>query len=126
MVTGKVVGQSEGADLDSEIEFTISDFVVAEVKKGTDGISSGDHLFVRQVGSTNQTPLTDLLATKKKYLLYLVKSGLEAPLDKQFYITGGDSGLYADEGNMKNFKHLQKDGADSLPSSLSTDGALGK
>lgn len=94
VVVGSVTSQEVVQDIDAGTDFTISTVLVTDVVHSVDSLASGSTAEVRQIGSGSQPAPTPLLSTDGTYLLYLTASGLDAPLDAQFYITGANAGVY--------------------------------
>ncbi|RWZ68094.1 hypothetical protein ELQ92_02280 [Labedella populi] len=101
VVVGHVGEQETARDIDDELEFTISKVHVDEIVKADGSLHVGDVVEVRQVGALPDpdadeisVPPTPLLDGGGTYLLYLTASGLPAPYDTQFYVTGANAGAY--------------------------------
>src|SRR5690606_34052668 len=99
-------------------DFTISTMHVDQVLYGSDAVKAGTDIVVRQAGSPRAAPQT-LLRTDGEYLLFLVASGLDGELASQFYVTGGNAGLYqADGTDQGGFAQMGPDGGGTLPARL--------
>lgn len=130
IVAGAVTAQRTATDIDPVTTFTISTVTVRSLKKGT-ALHPGSTLEVRQFGSaTNHGPAL-LLAIGSEYLLYLTASGLSGPLASQYYVTGGNAGLYkaalpsTSDKDGASFTQMQIDKGDSLPTAVTLAGAAG-
>jgi hypothetical protein len=132
-VTGTVQDQQVRSDIPGAGEFTVSTFVVDDVVKAAAGVVPGQSLVVRQIGSAASPGPAPLIVTGKTYLLYLSSSGLDGDLASQYYVTGGDAGLYqeaegadgsseADAFSKITGDHSEGSG-DVLPGQLSLDDA---
>lgn len=93
VVVGSVISERTVADID-DTPFTIATVEIAEVIKGQD---LGKTVEVRQLGGEGLEPPVALLEVGGQYLLYLTASGLSAPLDTQYYVTGANAGIYASD-----------------------------
>lgn len=90
VVVGSVTSERTVADID-DTPFTIATVQITEVIKGQD---SDKTVEVRQLGGEGLEPPVALLEVGGQYLLYLTASGLPAPLDAQYYVTGANAGIY--------------------------------
>lgn len=131
IIIGQVERQTVTADIDEITDFTISEVVITDVIKSSLGLEIGDKVKVRQIGSPDLEPPAPLLTSQNGYLLYLTPSGLEGDLATQFYITGGNAGLYAtsnDEqlrGGTAEYDQLQSTPGEGLPQTILESDALG-
>ena len=136
VIVGRVSGQMVSQDITPGFDFTLSTFTVGQVLKGRQVVEPGASVVVRQVGSSSQVPPTALMEPETDYLLYLTPSGLPAPLDAQYYVTGGNAGLY--EGLTSNglqanlvggqdqlFKQVDATPGEPLPPEVNTSDATG-
>lgn len=128
VVTGTVVGQQAVVDLSPDLGFTLSTVRLNTVVKGD--AAPGSAVVVRQVGSEERP--TDLMAVGSHYLLYLTPSGLPGDLGEQYYVTGGNAGLYeAAGGNALGtsgdqvYTRSAPEPGENLPGSLTPAQALG-
>ena len=127
IVSGTVTAQRTAADIDPVTPFTISTVTVQAAPKGA-GLVAGSTVEVRQFGSTKQIGPAPLLTMGSHYLLYLTASGLSGPLASQYYVTGGDAGLYAAPPSAKgnsSFNQMRSDKNDKLPAAVTLTGAIG-
>mgnify|MGYP001048322345 CR=1 FL=1 len=131
VVVGSVVDQTVARDIDELTEFTISTVQIDEVVKSDGTHQAGDTIQVRQLGGGEQAAPTPVLSTESKYLLYLTPSGLAAPLDSQFYVTGANAGVYASAGASargtevtSEFLQVDAEPGEQLPSVIEVDDAL--
>lgn len=130
VVIGHVNSQEVRTDLDTVTDFTVSDILVNQVLKSANGTAPNDTLVVRQVGSSDQAPPAPLLQPSKSYLLYLTPSGLSGNLASEYYVTGGNAGLYASDTNPEDrsiptFVQMMPTEGESLPTELTPETALG-
>lgn len=135
VVVGTVTDRRVSADITPDLDFTISSLTVDSVEKSNGTIDSGHSIEVRQVGSEDQLGPAPLMTVGSTYLLYLTPSGLEGELATQFYVTGGNAGLYAAaagsrEGQARSanamaFEQVQREPSETLPSELTLDEATG-
>lgn len=129
VVVGTVTDQHSAADIDGVTDFTLSTVQVSRVVAGD--VTQGGDVVVRQFGSAAQAAPTPLLEPGATYLLYLTASGLQGDLASQFYVTGGNAGLYrASGGSGKralagNFKQVDAQEGEQLPAELSVADAAG-
>lgn len=124
VVVGTVVEQRSVTDIDPETPFTISTIEVVSSEKG-DGAASP--LEVRQLGSSEESGPAPLLESGETYLLFLTPSGLDGDLASQFYVTGGNAGIYvapqsaarSTEGaTATTFEQVEAEEGDELPAQL--------
>ena len=94
IVVGTVTEQRVAADIDDATDFTISSFEITKTLKSDGMTRPGAVVDVRQVGSEEQAPPTDLLTPGATYLLYLTASGLDGDLASHYYVTGANAGIY--------------------------------
>lgn len=73
---------------------------------------------------------TPVLSAENTYLLYLTPSGLAAPLDSQFYVTGANAGVFASTRTgargteiPSEFLQIDPEPGERLPSTIKTDDA---
>ncbi|GMA23474.1 hypothetical protein GCM10025864_12330 [Luteimicrobium album] len=135
VIVGTVSGTRTVDDIDATTDFTLSDLRVDKVLKG--GFAEGASITVRQLGSKEQAPPATLLKPGSEYLLYLTASGLDGDLAKQYYVTGGNAGLYAASANSTastranlaaddaGFAQVDPEPGENLPESLTAESALG-
>lgn len=131
VVVGSVVNQALARDIDELTEFTISTIQIEEVIKSDGKRESGGTLQVRQLGGGEQAAPTPVLSAESKYLLYLTPSGLAAPLESQFYVTGANAGIYASAAvNARGtdapseFVQVDAEPGEQLPPTVEVDEAL--
>lgn len=131
IVVGQVDNQTVAADIDDITDFTLSEIAITDVVKSSSGLEVGDTVTVRQIGSSDLEPPAPLLKTLSTYLLYLTPSGLEGELGSQFYVTGGNAGLYAASNDVQPrssapaYEQLQSTPGENLPQVISEPDALG-
>lgn len=106
VVLGTVVSQQDVKDIaGSEAAFTVSKFEIratvnsldlgANLTTKSQPISAAATIEIRQIGTvTDKSSPTELLEVGREYLLFLTPSGLEGAASSQFYVTGGNAGLY--------------------------------
>lgn len=92
VVIGRVLETSVVQDIDGVTDFTLSQVSVLRTIHGD--INGSADITVRQTGSPSQGPSEALLAKDDVAMLFLVKSGLDGDLAKQYYVTGVTAGLY--------------------------------
>lgn len=131
IATGTVVAQKAAADITPDLDFTLSTVRLTTVAKGA--AAPGSTVVVRQVGSQKQPAPTPLMGVGSNYLLYLTPSGLAGDLGKQYYVTGGNAGLYVAAGGASSrtagnpvYTQSDPEPGENLPSSLTPAEALGK
>lgn len=119
------VGASRVArDVDDVTDFTLSECRVSRHIKGK--ASRDASLIVRQLGSSGQATPVPLLRENHQYLLFLTRSGLAAPLDEQFYVTGADAGIFSSSGESgAQFERVARNEVDTLPNLVSDGDVLG-
>lgn len=135
VVIGSVASQKVAADVDGTTEFTLSTIDVSSVLKGD--VQDKSQIVVRQTGSTKQPSGETFMTEGATYLLYLVKSGLDGDLAKQYYVTGATAGLYAAQqssaaksatgssaGSEQTFSRVNVDSGDTLPATVTVADAL--
>jgi hypothetical protein len=133
---GRVSAQRVVRDVDDSTDFTLSTVIVDRALQG----KPASTVVVRQVGSKAQQAPAALMRTGSTYLLYLTDSGLKGDLASQYYVTGGDAGLYGDpsaagagpgsraataETPPSSFQQLSPDPIDKLPAQVSASTAVG-
>lgn len=96
VVVGTAGSQTVTDDLGTGLEFTLTSFAVNKVLKHKGAPPKSQSIIVRQDGSENESPSTELLEPGKNYLLFLTASGLPGELASQYYVTGVNAGLYVD------------------------------
>ncbi len=131
IVSGTVTAQRTVTDIDPITKFTISTVTVSAAPKGA-ALSVGSTVEVRQFGSLKETGPAPLLVKGEGYLLYLTASGLDGELASQYYVTGGNAGLYAApegssaaKGSGIAFTRMQLEKGDVLPTAVDVAGATG-
>ena len=130
VVVGTVSGQRTVADIDQTTHFTLSTITVTSTPKSDGSVAEGSTVIVRQIGSVEQPAPTPLLEIGTTYLLYLTPSGLSGELASQFYITGGNAGLYQAKGSVDQqteeqiFIQVEKEEGENLPSELTPGQAV--
>ena len=101
VIVGTVAAQRTAADVTPDTDFTISTVTVVQVSKSATGVVvPGGSIDVRQIGSAEEEgtpPPSTLMSPGETYLIYLTPSGLGGELASQFYVTGGNAGLYAQD-----------------------------
>lgn len=132
VVVGTVSAQRVVADITPDIDFTVSTLTVVEVGKSTTGLAVGDSIEVRQLGSADAPPPSTLMSVGGGYLLFLTSSGLDGDLATQFYITGGNAGLYAADAQataarigVPAFSKVDLEPGENLPQRLTASESLG-
>lgn len=134
VVVGTVADTDTVDDIDATTDFTVSNFNVNKVLKGD--LAEGSSITVRQLGSEEQMAPATLLEPGTTYLLYLTASGLGGNLASQYYVTGGNAGLYsaastaakarsADASTSQQFTQLDPEEGEDLPQSITPTSALG-
>ena len=127
--TAIIVGTvSDQMTLDADVPTTVSTFNVQKtfsmstLGKAVDGeistVDVGAEIAVRQPGTAgmSSTP-APLLEKGTSYLLFITPTMLnDSSASSQFYVTGGDAGLYMTEGS--EFVRVVNDSGDSLPAKL--------
>lgn len=121
------VGEQELVEAD--MPNTVSTFTVekalaldslgADLEGGRSPFTSGQVIEIRQLGSggMSSTP-APLLQKDGTYLLFITPTMLAGESEaRQFYITGGNAGLYKEDGKV--FVRIVIDSGDSLPAQLS-------
>lgn len=78
-----------------------------------------EEVFVRQVGVQGDAAPYPFLRSGDVYLLFLTPTMLDGDASKQFYITGGSAGIYAEQDGK--FVHGPFDEGDSLPRTLTAE-----
>jgi len=132
IAVGTVTNRWTAADID-DTKFTLSRFEITEVLKGDSTV--GETVTIRQYGDPGRWEPVLLLQQGKDYLVYLTASGLDGELASQFYITGGNAGLYGLVNQPRahneletpelSFTQLEPDASDNLPLFLTPYEALG-
>lgn len=126
IVAGTVSAQRVASDVDPTTPFTIS---TVEVDGGSKGLKPGSVVEVRQLGSAATAGPAPLLEVGHRYLLFLTPSGLDGSLSSQYYVTGGDAGIYTGSAGtgrgMGTFAKVQQEDEDTLPSTLTLSSAAG-
>lgn len=132
VVIGSVVDQTVARDIDELTVFTISTVQIDDLVKSDGMRQVGEAIQVRQLGGEDQAAPTPVLSSEGEYLLYLTPSGLAAPLDTQFYVTGANAGMYVSSrdsarGSVDSTEFVQVDAepGEQLPSSVDLGEALG-
>jgi hypothetical protein len=130
IVIGAIASQQVAADITPDLDFTLSTMTVERVLKGYKGLAPGAQIIVRQVGSETQPPPAPLLSIGSSYLLYLTRSGLPGDLGQQFYVTGGNAGLYSAGGASVSrraaadlFQQMAPEPGEHLPTEITSDQA---
>jgi len=99
VVVGTPVSQTEVRDLDDVTDFTVTTFEISEVvQQNTDASppAPGSTVEIRQLGTAAYDPIpAPILTVGTSYLLFLTPSGLDGEQASQFYVTGGNAGLYS-------------------------------
>ncbi len=131
VVAGTVTAQRAAKDIDQVTVFTISTVTVQRALKGS-GIAAGSTVEVRQIGDSTQATLAPLLSKGSSYLLYLTLSGLSGNLASQYYVTGGDAGIYQASSAAQSrsvspstFSRAIADDGDKLPATVDLSHATG-
>lgn len=108
--------------------FTLSTLSVETVVTGD--IAPDSQVVVRQIGSKDQPPPAPLMEVDNTYLLYLTPSGLQGDLASQYYVTGGNAGLYVAEqtnshsaASVPTFVQVDAAEGEGLPSTITIDEA---
>lgn len=121
------VGEQELVETD--MPNTVSTFTVekalaqdslgTELEGGRSPFTSGQVIEIRQLGSSGtSSPPAPLLQKDGTYLLFITPTMLPDETEaRQFYITGGNAGLYKEDGKV--FVRVVTDSGDSLPAQLS-------
>jgi hypothetical protein len=125
VVRGTVAEQTVASDITPDLPFTLSTFDIQEVLEG-EGAVAGTQVTVRQIGIEYEVDApAPLLEVGQEYLLFLTPSGLDAPLDVHFYVTGGNAGLYASaadatarRGGEIAFTQVEASEEDDLPAEI--------
>lgn len=115
--------------VEADMPNTVSDFTVVkalaldslgnDVTSGRSSFTPGQVLEIRQLGSSgmSSTP-APLLQKDGTYLLFITPTMLtDTSGRRQFYITGGNAGLFKEDGKV--FVRVAVDSGDSLPAQLS-------
>lgn len=130
VLVGSVVEQTVAQDIEPTTDFTVSTVQISEVIQSDRDLAVGGTVRVRQIGSEEQPPSTPIFTPGSTYLLYLTSSGLAAPLDSQFYVTGANAGAYlapADQARSaqgsETFTQVDPEPGENLPTSISLDDA---
>ena len=122
IVVGSVTGQTSAKDIDGKMEFTLNTFHVNSALKSDGHAVPGATVIVRQTGGpdTGATPPTPLFTVGTTYLLFLTPSGLKAPLDTQYYVTGLNAGAYQENpaAGTGSFRQPDHSKADKIPVTL--------
>lgn len=104
VVVGIAGDQRVVEDIETDFPFTLTQFEIvrsANVSRLGENLSMTDRrgvsdaeVTVRQVGSDASNSPTALLESGRSYLLFLTPSQLPGELAQQYYVTGGNAGLY--------------------------------
>ncbi|MFE1664943.1 hypothetical protein [Microbacterium sp. P02] len=84
---------------------------------------AGDIVEVRQMDSAGSSLAAPLLEPTREYLLFLTPSMLGGDAATQYYVTGGEAGLYIREGD--EFRRMVTDSGDTLPETITMTGDEG-
>ncbi|MBF4609404.1 hypothetical protein [Curtobacterium sp. VKM Ac-1393] len=138
VVSGTVTEQHVAQDIEGSGDFTLSTLHVADAPKDADGVDAGSDIVVRQLGSTANPGPAAFLEDGGTYLLYLTASGLDGDLASQYYVTGGEAGLYeeatqtaakrsASTSDVSTFTKVPEgdEGGDTLPEQVTFEEAAG-
>jgi hypothetical protein len=139
VVSGTVTDQHVAQDIEGSGDFTLSTLHVADAPKGAAEVHAGSDIIVRQIGSSANPGPAPLLEDGKHYLLYLTASGLDGDLASQYYVTGGEAGLYkeatqtaastkrtaSDDAPMFTKVSEGDEGGDTLPKQITLEDAAG-
>ncbi|RII95723.1 hypothetical protein DZF96_14025 [Clavibacter michiganensis] len=135
IVTGAVVAQREVADLGPSAPATVSTVRVTSVAKTARGVTVGDEIEVRQIGTAAEPGPAAMLASGSAYLLYLRPSRLPGDAASQSFVTGGSAGIFAAPdagvqadgatGSSATFARIDHEQGDVLPERVAADHALG-
>lgn len=130
VVYGVVVDQEVVADIDPITNFTLSTLRVDRVIKG-DSVEKDDRVVIRQFGKEGDRGPSPLMTVGSSYLLYLTLSGLPGPQSTQYYVTGGNAGLFGQadaksrtEEFDASFRQLAPDEGDALPRAVTLSEAI--
>lgn len=125
VLVGTVSTQQVATDIDPTTPFTLSTLTVMDIAKPNGSFTEGSTVIVRQIGADSRPTATTLMETGRTYLVYLTPSGLAGELASQFYITGGNAGLYQATDKVNVFAQVQQEEGDTLPGELNLQQAKG-
>lgn len=104
-------------------------FTARNANYGATGWEGQKVVEVRQFGGDSLEPPVSLLEVGDQYLLYLTPSGLAAPLDAQYYVTGANAGIFAN-GDAESargssvFRKFDGEPGEELPESVTVQEAM--
>lgn len=137
IVIGTPTSERVASDTGDNIDFTLDTFVVDTVVKGQQTVEVHDTITVRQTGTrpagTTNTKTSGqsgvlFLDLGTRYLLYLTAwDDASEDSGAQYYITGVDAGIYvaSTTDGSDSFTRANPDSGDTLPDSVTIQGALG-
>lgn len=115
--------------LEAEIPYTVSTVEVEQTfspdglgenlpEEARGGVMTGDRIDVRQLGTAEYASLpAPLMKTGSTYLLFLTPTMLKGEAGADFFVVGGNAGIYSSDG--KTYTHGEFPDGDKLPEVLS-------